>query len=265
VQAQVFGFPVTCRCGSARNACGIGRDTRDSVLAQGRIHVRPEPRDMSRLASDRAMVAFAQLVQERQHNPRIEGQARRQLQQQDAEFRAEATCLIEKCLHLRAAVAQTFRVTDGLGHFHREAKTCRHRFGPACIGLRLVGPVERRIDFHRIEGARVAFKMSATAGKRAGLCRCDRPACAADEDHGDTSCHWMVCCSLFDATIFLRLDSTPRTRSVTSVHDFHRAANAHGIDARNVQYLSPDKLPSPGIESAGSHPAGRVAACCTPT
>jgi hypothetical protein len=160
--------------------CGIGRHARDATFAQGRAHRAVKPCGMTWLARDRPLVQLTQQVEERQHDRRLEHQARRQLQQQASQLAVQAVDFAEKGFQCWTAIAQASHVADAARHLHREPECFRHRRRPAAIGCGQVRAIERGIDFHRAENLRIARQMAVPIREFVGVFRRNRPARAAD-------------------------------------------------------------------------------------
>ena len=137
------------RCLESSGTRRVGGDPRDSMREQQTLGVRRRPGRVPRLADDRQVVQAAKQAKEAAGHARIEGERRRQLNQERTERVAEPGDFAEEPGQRLARSRQGALVGDQLGDLDGEAKRRRHGGGPALIDRRGVRAVEGGVDFER--------------------------------------------------------------------------------------------------------------------
>jgi hypothetical protein len=116
----------------------------------------------------------------------VKGKRGWELDEEWAEFGAEAGGFVEECLEKRAGVGELGFVGDGTGEFDGEAEVGRSGGGPALPGLAEVRAVEAGVDFDAVEAVGVALEVGkvGVSGWRKGgrVIFRERPAGGADVD-----------------------------------------------------------------------------------
>ena len=130
---------------------------------------------MPRFADDRQVVQPAKQAKEAAGPARVEGERRRQLNQERTERVAEPGDLAEEPGQRLARSRQRALVGDQLGDLDGEAERRRHGGGPALIDRRRVRAVEGGIDLGGVQAAGVALQLRAVGGETVAVRARDVP------------------------------------------------------------------------------------------
>jgi len=161
----------------------VGCDTRDCEVAQEAVDCGIEPACVARFEDgDLFGREFAIGGEELVNEAFVEGLFGWELDEDRAQFFAEAADLVEEGLNGCAGVDELGLVRDLLRHLHGEAEVFWRGGGPALPGFQHVRAVEAGVDFNAGETGCVAFEVGTFCRKVVRVLFGERPAGGADAD-----------------------------------------------------------------------------------
>jgi len=137
----------------------VGGNPRYAVRLQQFFRSCGGPARVAWFADDEAGVARAKSVEKASDAPRVKCERRRQLNEDWAKSRTEASNFREKPFEWLANAEQRTIVGYRLRQLHGESEMRRHSGRPARVRFSSVRTVERRINFRRIQARCVSLEL----------------------------------------------------------------------------------------------------------
>lgn len=182
VEAIVDEFWVAAGvCGLGGAFGRVGGYAGHGVLAEEAIGFRREPGGVAGLKCCFAGIKLTERGEEIDGEERVEGQRRRKLEEERAEFWKDGLKVIKEGLEEGSGVAEPGTVGEEFWGFDGKAKVGWSFGGPAGPGRGAVQSVEGGIDFGAVKGAGVASEVGAECIGFGGK----GPAGGADTDGGE--------------------------------------------------------------------------------
>ena len=164
---------------------GVRGDARNASLCQPAIHLGIEPARVTRFARDCESARAVQHPARGLDQIWSEREARRKLQKQRAELRAERNDFVEECTDSRFAVRQSRYMGHGLWYLRTKLEVGGDGARPALVRPGSMRLSKSRVDLHSVENVGVSRQRASFTRKFAGHGSWNRPTGRSDSDRRD--------------------------------------------------------------------------------
>jgi len=164
---------------------GVRGDARNASLCQPAIHLGIEPARVTRFARDCESARAVQHLARGLDQIWSEREARRKLQKQRAELRAERNDFVEECTDSRFAVRQSRYMGHGLWYLRTKLEVGGDGARPALVRPGSMRLSKSRVDLHSVENVGVSRQRASFTRKFAGHGSWNRPTGRSDSDRRD--------------------------------------------------------------------------------